>query len=211
MSNFMRNARAWLGLGNDPYYDDDLDEGDDPGYDDDRTRSRSRDRYDEFEPADDHRVDPRDDHRDALADESLVTRPTGPAAGGSVTSISSARDWDDDGGVRVIPAGGEGEARGVVRPLPSASRPEVVTPTSFNDVQQVADHFKRGRPVLMSLQQVDRDLSRRIIDFASGLCYGLEGNMERAADQVFLLTPVGVSVSDDEKRRIREGGLLDGD
>ena len=204
MSNFMRNARAWLGLGNDPYYDDELDEGDDVGYDDDRPRSRAgRDRYDEYEPV--------DDGRDEIDDESLVTRPTGAAAGGSVTSISSARDWDDDGGVRVIPAGGDGEARGVVRPLPSASRPEVVTPTSFNDVQQVADHFKRGRPVLMSLQQVDRDLSRRIIDFSSGLCYGLEGNMERAADQVFLLTPVGVSVSDDEKRRIREGGLLDGD
>ena len=204
MSNFMRNARAWLGLGNDPYYDDDLDEGDDTGYDDDRPRSRAgRDRYDEYEPV--------DEGRDEIDDESLVTRPTGGAAGGSVTSISSARDWDDDGGVRVIPAGGDGEARGVVRPLPSASRPEVVTPTSFNDVQQVADHFKRGRPVLMSLQQVDRDLSRRIIDFASGLCYGLEGNMERAADQVFLLTPVGVSVSDDEKRRIREGGLFDGD
>jgi len=49
---------------------------------------------------------------------------------------------------------------------------------------------------------------RRLIDFASGLCYGLEGDMERVADQVFLLTPRGTEVSDDDRRRLREGGLV---
>ncbi|HPU39654.1 MAG TPA: cell division protein SepF, partial [Microthrixaceae bacterium] len=77
----------------------------------------------------------------------------------------------------------------------------------FNDVQAVADTFKRNQPVILNLQNVDRDLSRRLIDFGSGLCYGLEGNMERVTDQVFLLTPHGAQVSDDDRRRIREGGL----
>ncbi len=103
----------------------------------------------------------------------------------------------------------EPEQRGVVRPLPSSAKPHVVSPTGFNDVQQVADRFKRDQPVIINLQGVDRDLSRRLIDFASGLCYGLEGDMERVADQVFLLTPRGTEVSDDDRRRLREGGLVD--
>ena len=106
------------------------------------------------------------------------------------------------------PSATEPENRGVVRPLPSASKPHVVSPTTFNDVQEVADSFKRSQPVIVNLQGVDRDLSRRLIDFGSGLCYGLEGNMERVADQVFLLTPAGAQISDDDRRRIREGGLV---
>ena len=94
-----------------------------------------------------------------------------------------------------------------MRPLPSAAKPHVVSPSTFNDVQQVADSFKRSQPVIVNLQGVDRDLSRRLIDFASGLCYGLEGNMERVADNVFLLTPSGAQISDDDRRRLREQGL----
>ncbi|MBS1837560.1 MAG: cell division protein SepF, partial [Actinobacteria bacterium] len=132
-----------------------------------------------------------------------------PVSSGGVTPETD----DGDGGVRVIahtPGSGEPEAgRGVVRPLPIASRPHVVMPRNFNDVQEVADTFKRSQPVIVNLQSVDRDLSRRLIDFCSGLCYGLEGNMERVTDHVFLLTPSGAQVSDDDRRRIREGGLAD--
>jgi cell division inhibitor SepF len=59
--------------------------------------------------------------------------------------------------------------------------------------------------VILNLQGLDRDLSRRIIDFSSGLCYGLDGTMERVGDQVFLLTPVGTQVSEDDRRRLRDG------
>ncbi len=82
-------------------------------------------------------------------------------------------------------------------------------PTSFNDVQQVADRFKTLNPVIVNLQGVNRDLSRRLIDFASGLCYGLGGNMERVADSVYLLTPSDVELSDDERRHLQDRGLVD--
>ncbi len=95
----------------------------------------------------------------------------------------------------------------VLRPLPIGStKPFVVGPTSFNDAQDVADKFKVNVPVILNLQGVDRDLSRRIIDFASGLCYGLGGQMERVANQVYLLTPSDVEVSLEERRRLRERG-----
>ena len=95
----------------------------------------------------------------------------------------------------------------MVRPLPvGTSKPSVIGPTSFNDAQEVADKFKVNVPVILNLQGVERDLARRIIDFASGLCYGLGGQMERVATQVYLLTPSDVEVSPEERRRLRERG-----
>ena len=96
----------------------------------------------------------------------------------------------------------------VVRPIPMTpnAKPHVVVPDSFNEAQEVADKFKGGQPVIMNLQGADRDLSRRLIDFASGLCYGLGGQMERVGNQVYLLTPTNVEVSAEERRRLQERG-----
>lgn len=96
----------------------------------------------------------------------------------------------------------------VVRPAePVVSAPQVVVPTSFGEAQEVADRFKARRPVIMNLQEVDRELSRRLIDFASGLCYGLGGRMDKVANQVFMLVPADVTVSEIEQRRLAERGF----
>jgi cell division inhibitor SepF len=84
----------------------------------------------------------------------------------------------------------------------------VVTPRSFNDAQQVADEFKRSKPVIINLQSTDRELSKRLIDFASGMTYALNGGMQRIAQGIFLLTPRNVEVSAEEKARILEGGFF---
>ncbi len=99
--------------------------------------------------------------------------------------------------------------RTVVRPVPAAARPHLIAPTSFNQAQDVADRFKANQPVILNLQGVDRELARRLIDFSSGLCYGLAGHMEKVAHQVYLLTPTDVEVSADERRRLVERGLHD--
>jgi cell division inhibitor SepF len=84
----------------------------------------------------------------------------------------------------------------------------VVTPRSFNDAQQVADEFKRSKPVIINLQSTDRELSKRLIDFSSGMTYALGGGMQRIAQGIFLLTPQNVEVSAEEKARILEGGFF---
>ncbi len=112
---------------------------------------------------------------------------------------------------QVRPAAPPSQGRSSVRPLPAttSSRPYTVSPTSFNDGQEVADRFKTNQPVIVNLQDADRDLARRIIDFASGLCYGVGGHMEKVANQVYLLTPIDVEVSDEERRQLRDRGLHD--
>jgi cell division inhibitor SepF len=84
----------------------------------------------------------------------------------------------------------------------------VVTPRSFNDAQQVADEFKNAKPVIINLQSTDRELSKRLIDFCSGMTYALGGGMQRIANGIFLLTPRNVEVSAEEKARILEGGFF---
>jgi cell division inhibitor SepF len=94
----------------------------------------------------------------------------------------------------------------VVRPIVTQANPKpfAVSPASFNEAQEVADKYMAGVPVIMNLQGVERELSRRLVDFASGLCYGLRGQMERVTTQVYLLTPSDVQVSEEDRRRLQE-------
>ena len=87
-------------------------------------------------------------------------------------------------------------------------RVHLVIPKSFNDAQDVADKFKDSIPVILNLQGSETDLSKRLIDFASGLTYALDGGMQRIADKVFLLTPRNVEVSAEERARLIEKGFF---
>ena len=89
-----------------------------------------------------------------------------------------------------------------------ADRLHFVAPKNFNEVQEVADNFKNAIPVILNLQNTDHDLSKRLIDFASGLTYALDGGMQRIADKVFLLTPRNVEVSAEERARLVEKGFF---
>jgi cell division inhibitor SepF len=91
-------------------------------------------------------------------------------------------------------------------PSPGSVKVHLILPRSFNDAQQIADRFKDGVPVILNLQSADQDLSKRLIDFASGLTYALDGGMQRVADKVFLLTPRNVEVSAEERAKIIERG-----
>ena len=95
-----------------------------------------------------------------------------------------------------------------VESVPTARERKVhlVLPRSFNDAQQIADRFKEGVPVILNLQGSDQELSKRLIDFGSGLTYALDGGMQRVADKVFLLTPRNVEVSAEERARMLERG-----
>ena len=87
-------------------------------------------------------------------------------------------------------------------------RVHLVVPRSFNDAQSIADKFKDAVPVILNLQSTDTELSKRLIDFSSGLTYALNGGMQRIADKVFLLTPRNVEVSAEERARLIERGFF---
>jgi cell division inhibitor SepF len=103
--------------------------------------------------------------------------------------------------LRSVPGGRNGGNGGDVRV-------HLVVPKSFNDAQDVADKFKESIPVILNLQGSDTDLSKRLIDFSSGLTYAMDGGMQRIADKVFLLTPRNVEVSAEERARLIEKGFF---
>jgi cell division inhibitor SepF len=121
-----------------------------------------------------------DDWTDASAERTEVMRPRARLRG-----------------VEAVPAAVGGAAPATVH---------LVVPRSFNDAQQIADKFKESIPVILNLQSSDAELSKRLIDFASGLTYALDGGMQRVADKVFLLTPRNVEVSAEERARLLERG-----
>jgi cell division inhibitor SepF len=155
----------------------------------------------EIEPYNEPEVDLQDSYRE---------RP-------NVRRLSSRRRRDeiddifaDDAGserrtTSLRPVGGRaGNGRGAGGDV----RVHFVAPKNFNDVQDVADKFKDAIPVIINLQGTDTDLSKRLIDFSSGLTYALDGGMQRIADKVFLLTPRNVEVSAEERARLVEKGFF---
>jgi cell division inhibitor SepF len=93
------------------------------------------------------------------------------------------------------PSTGAPSGSGSVRPLPgnTANKPHAVTPTSFADAQEIGERFRAAQPVIVNLGEVDRELKRRLIDFAAGLTFALNGTMDRVSDVVYMLTPRDVT------------------
>jgi len=90
----------------------------------------------------------------------------------------------------------------------SSGKVHVTEPSTFNDIEEVGDRFRSGIPVIMNLAGASESVAKRLLDFASGLIYGLEGRIERVGDRVFLLTPSGVEVSTEERRKLSERGFF---
>jgi cell division inhibitor SepF len=114
-------------------------------------------------------------------------------------------DWTDDES-DAAPAARPSRARLRGVETVGQSKVHLVVPRSFNDAQQIADRFKDAIPVILNLQNADSDLSKRLIDFASGLTYALDGSMQRVAEKVFLLTPRNVELSAEERARALDRG-----
>lgn len=187
MASFFKKTMLYLGLGPDEEYE---------VYDDEPEQF---DRRESVTPVPRHSGAPK---VAPLHEQSGSVRPIRTATPTSThTTHTTTHAPDDSVDQRPI----QRASSGVVRPLPRATgKPHTVTPTSFNDAQEVADRFKASQPVIVNLEAADRDLRRRLIDFCSGLCYGLGGQMERVADHVYLLTPTNVEVSPEDRRRISE-------
>lgn len=168
--SFWKGTMEWLGLGPDDAYDD-------YEYDDD---------YAEPEPAprQRRRSEPeprrsRDDHSEGVV-RTMPSRPTFPSRD---FDPSQARRDRDDSSVHPRP-----QRQPAPRPAPTAE-PAAVAPRRFDQAQELADKYKEGQPVIMNLEGAEREIARRLIDFASGLCYALDGSMEKVANGVYLLKP----------------------
>jgi cell division inhibitor SepF len=98
----------------------------------------------------------------------------------------------------------------VIHPIPSVPTRQVhlIEPSGFNDAEEIGEKFKADIPVIVNLQAMEPETAKRLIDFAAGLTFGLDGRIQRVAEKVFLLTPQNVEVSAEERRRLQERGFF---
>jgi cell division inhibitor SepF len=89
-----------------------------------------------------------------------------------------------------------------------ASRITTLHPRTYNDARAIGESFRDGTPVIMNLSEMDDGDAKRIVDFAAGLVFGLRGTIERVTQKVFLLSPVNVVVTAEEKERMAQGGFF---
>jgi cell division inhibitor SepF len=173
-----KRTMDYLGLGPDDAYDD---------YDVVEEPEPPRPRRAEPEPRSSRGWSPEGEGEGVV--RTVPSRPTFPS-----------RDFDPSQARRAAPPADEsaGQPRprgGTVRSVPASpppSEPYTVRPRRFDQAQEVADKFKEGQPVIMNLEATEREIARRLIDFASGLCYALDGSMEKVATGVYLLKPAAI-------------------
>jgi cell division inhibitor SepF len=89
-------------------------------------------------------------------------------------------------------------------PPRSMGQVHIVRPESYGDAQQIGDRMRNGLPVIVNLEEAESELARRVVAFASGLVYGLDGNLQKLSRRIYLITPGEMEVSSEDKRRLVE-------
>lgn len=175
-----KKAMDYLGLGPDDAYDD-YDAPPEP----ERPSRPPRSREPEMPPR-----SSRVEYEPEASVRTMPTRPSYPTRDGVEATARRPVPAPDDSSVQPRPINGprHGSSTRIVPNVP-ATDPYTVRPRRFDSAQEIADKFKEGLPVIMNLEAADREVSRRLIDFASGLCYALNGSMEKVATGVYLLKP----------------------
>jgi cell division inhibitor SepF len=188
-----KKTMDYLGLGPDDAYDDyDDDYGQEPP-----ARQQRAPREPEPQPGRNGRggwePEPEPTVRTVAARPSFPSRDFDASSASRRPSqgSSSGNGRSNDSGVHVRPpADDPPQHQPQLRSVPGgAMEPHTVRPRRFDQAQEVADAFKGGMPVIMNLEGTERDVARRLIDFGSGICYALDGTMEKVATGVYLLKP----------------------
>jgi cell division inhibitor SepF len=81
-------------------------------------------------------------------------------------------------------------------------------PRSYSEVRQVGEHYRQGNPVIINLDDMDESERKRLVDFASGLAFGLQGGIERIASRVFLISPANVKVRTEDKAAFAQASFF---
>ena len=83
----------------------------------------------------------------------------------------------------------------------------LVSPTRFENASEIADHLRDKRTVVLNLEQTDKNIARRLIDFLSGVAYANEGTIKKVALSTYIITPYNVEILGDLIDELENNGL----
>jgi cell division inhibitor SepF len=162
---FMHRVKVMLGLADE--FDDEYDDGYGPAEYDDEGEP-------DYEPA------PARSYTSPYGAEPLSVRRVNREP-----DVARARDATP---LRAVPTVNERS------PAPQV-KIHTIEPRSYAEAQSIADKFKAGQPVIVNLLGTDAELCKKLLDFAAGLTYGLDGSIQKVSDKVYMLSPRNVDVS----------------
>lgn len=183
MSGQIRKAAAWLGLVADDRYNDPVDE------------EYTEQVFDEAEPS---TVTPIRRDQSSVATETSGASQSRPSTA-VVTTAAPGRSSTEVA---------DRTPRSPMQSMSELSRIITVHPRNYNEARTIGEHFRDGVPVIMNLSELEDADAKRLVDFASGLIFGLHGNIERVTKGVFLLSPINVNVTAEDRERIASGGFF---
>ena len=128
-----------------------------------------------------------DDEDEAIPVSEPVREPERPAPGYTARSDSRVAD-------KVVNLNSGGQLKVVL-----------VAPKQFELAAEIADHLRDRRAVLMNLEQTDKNIARRLIDFLSGVAYAQDGKIRRVASATYIITPFNVDLMGDQLDDMESG------
>ena len=84
----------------------------------------------------------------------------------------------------------------------------LVKPERFDDAVSIADHLLEKRTVVLNLEQTNKDVSRRLVDFLSGVAYAGGGQIKKVANSTFIITPYNVNIMGDLLDELESTGVF---
>lgn len=103
----------------------------------------------------------------------------------------------------MIPAGKKGKVVNIH--ATTQMKVVVIQLQSFEDAKDIADHLKSKKPVVINLENLEKEVSRRVVDFLSGVVYGVDGNIQKVANGIFLIAPYNVGIMGDFQDELKKG------
>ena len=84
----------------------------------------------------------------------------------------------------------------------------VVQPQNISDAKEICDHLRENKPIIMNLEDVEKDIAQRIVDFVSGSVYSLDGNIQKVSSGIFLTVPRNVDIMGNIKDDLKSKGVF---
>ena len=83
----------------------------------------------------------------------------------------------------------------------------LVKPVEFEDASNIANHLRDKRTVVLNLESANKEISRRMVDFLSGVAYALEGKIKKVAISTYIITPYNVDIIGDVLDELENNGV----
>lgn len=110
---------------------------------------------------------------------------------------STANNNIDDKGTSLTTTNNNKKNKVVGMPGMQQVKVIISQPSTFEQSEEICEHLKEKKSIIVNLEYVNKDVARRIVDFISGAVYGLDGNIQKISNSIFLVAPFNYEITNE--------------